>query len=173
MFFLPDEDLTKELIEGPEKIVDVMKKKDIDKKDPLSYTKTLKTYLFDNEITAIIYASDQPNASKFGGTVEWIGDRRDDEKGTEFFIRSRSEGRVLSFGINNVKVCNYNPHKRSFNIIQNPVTCPVCNKPILPDQSTISCPNCHVVAHKEDYLEYLKLKGECPACAAKLTLKGK
>jgi len=131
VFFLPDEDLTKELIEGPEKIVATMKKKDIDKKDPLSYTKTLKTYLFDNEITATIYASDQPNASKFGGTVEWIGDRRDDEKGTEFFIRSRSEGRVLSFGINNVKVCNYNPNKRSFNIIQNPVTCPVCNKPLI------------------------------------------
>ena len=51
--------------------------------------------------------------------------------------------------------------------------CDVCNKPILPDQNTISCPNCHVIAHKDDFLEYLKMKGECPSCNAKLTMKGK
>lgn len=170
---MPDEEITKELIEGPEKVIEIMAKKDIDKKDPLTYTKTLRTYLFDNEIKAIIYSSNDPNAPKFSGSVEWIGDRKDEERGTEFFIRSRTEAKIFTFGINNTKSCSYNPQKRSFNLIQNPLTCPVCNKPILPSQDTISCPNCHTLAHKKDFLEYLHTRSECPACKAKLTMKGK
>jgi len=170
---LPDEDITKEFIEGPDKIVEVMEKNDVDKKDPLTYTKTLHTFLFDNKITATVYSSDSPSASKVSGTVEWIGDLRGEEKGAEFFIRTRSEGRVVRFSINNLKSAKYNPQKRNFSLTQNPITCPVCNKPITPDQKTITCPNCNVLAHKDDFLEYLKMKGECPACKAKLTMKGK
>jgi len=142
VYSLPDEDITKELIEGPEKIIDVMDEKDDNKKEPLSYTKAYKTYLFDNDIRATIYSSDDPAASKFSGSVEWIGDRRSGEKGSEFFIRSRGEGKVFSLGLNNIKSCKYNPQKRFFNIIQSPLTCPVCNKPVEPQQDTISCPNC-------------------------------
>jgi len=173
VLFLPDEDITKEVLEGPEKIIEIMEKKDIDKKDPLSYTRTMNTFLFDNTIKATILSSDNSATSKLSGTVEWIGDRRDKEKGVEFFIRSRGEGNIITIGINNLKTAKYNHQKRSFSITQNPITCPVCNQAILPDQKTISCPNCHVIAHKDDYLEYLKINGECPACRAKLTMKGK
>ena len=170
---MTDEDITKEVIEGPKKIVEIMKSKDIDKKDPLSYTQTLNTFLFDNDIKATIYSSDQPGASKVSGTVEWLGDRKDREKGIEIFIRTRGESQAVIIGLNNLKSAKYNPQKRSFSIVQNPLSCPVCNQAILPSQKTISCPNCHVIAHKDDYLEYLKINGECPACKAKLTMKGK
>ncbi len=173
MLILPDEDISKEIIEGPGKVIEIMEKKDADKKEPFSYTKTLKTFLFDNAIKATIHSSDDPGATKISGNVEWIADRRDQEKGVEFFVRTRSEGKVVSIGLHNLKSATYNPQKRSFEIVQNPITCPVCNKPIQADQTTISCPNCHVQAHKEDFLEYLKLNGECPSCKAKLTMKGK
>jgi DNA-directed RNA polymerase subunit RPC12/RpoP len=35
----------------------------------------------------------------------------------------------------------------------------------------IQCPACNVRAHKDHFLEYLKIHGTCPKCNKRLTMK--
>ncbi|MHC1591174.1 MAG: RING finger protein [Candidatus Helarchaeales archaeon] len=147
--------------------------KKVRKKDHISFEQVLHTYIFDTPIKAEIYESDAPNASKIVGTVQWIGDRKDEENGVELFIKTRTEKRNVLLGIKNTQEFEYDPVKRSFKVIQAALKCPICKNIITSRQETIKCPNCNVVAHRDEFLEYLKVNGVCPSCGAKLSLKGK
>jgi endogenous inhibitor of DNA gyrase (YacG/DUF329 family) len=42
--------------------------------------------------------------------------------------------------------------------------CPVCQSQIKPSETTVSCPYCHVEAHRVHLLEWIHVKGSCPSC---------
>ena len=52
-----------------------------------------------------------------------------------------------------------------------PVVCSVCKLPISFGSSTLQCPHCENIAHKEHLLEWIKVKGSCPICQSKLQTK--
>ncbi|MHA1798843.1 MAG: hypothetical protein ACTSVY_10405 [Candidatus Helarchaeota archaeon] len=143
------------------------------KKDKISYSKILHTYLLDTDVKVNILESDRPNANLISGRVEWIGNRREAVKGVELFCSlGRNQGKKLfNFGLDTTKSFEYNPQKRLISIVQIPLSCPVCNGPISAKQDTISCPNCKTVAHKDHFLEYLRVNGKCPKCGATLNIK--
>ena len=136
------------------------------KKEQITYSKILHTYIFDTSIKADILESEKPNAPRMSGKVEWIGNRIEAIKGVELFISfGRNEDKkLLNFGTDSTKSFDYNPQKRLFTIIKIPLNCPVCEAPISPKHDTISCPNCKAVAHKDHFLEYLRVHGKCPKC---------
>ncbi|MFX0067729.1 MAG: GTP-binding protein [Promethearchaeota archaeon] len=49
--------------------------------------------------------------------------------------------------------------------------CIVCLLPMRPDDKTIDCPKCGGLAHKNEILEWVKTKRECPFCKRKLTIR--
>ncbi|MHA1143404.1 MAG: hypothetical protein ACTSRW_01585 [Candidatus Helarchaeota archaeon] len=169
-------DLKNELnSDDPKQMIERMVEEDkkVRKKDHLSFQQVLHTYIFDSTIKAEIYDSDAPNASKIVGTVQWIGDRKDDKNGVEFFIKTRSDKSNVLLSANETQEFEYDPLKRIFKIVQASQKCPICKGIISSRQETIKCPNCNVIAHRDEFLEYLKVNGSCPSCGAKLSLKGK
>lgn len=143
------------------------------KKDYLVYEQVLHTYIFDTPLKVEIHESDDPQASKMVGTIQWMGDRKDEQKGVELFIKTRNDKNNLILGINNTQEFSFDPIKRIFKIIQAAQKCPICKRGITGKEDTISCPNCSVNAHKDEFLEYLKVNGMCPSCGAKLSMKAK
>lgn len=143
------------------------------KKEDLTYQQVLHTYLFDTTIKAEVYDSDSPNASKITGTVQWIGDRKDEKNGFELFIKTRTEKNNVVVGMNETQEFSYDPLKRLIKIVRATQACPICKGVIAARQETIKCPNCQVIAHRDEFLEYVKVNGTCPSCGAKLSMKGK
>ncbi|NHI91365.1 MAG: hypothetical protein EAX96_02605 [Candidatus Lokiarchaeota archaeon] len=143
------------------------------KKEQLLYSKILHTYILESELKADILESDKPNANRLSVKVEWIANRRESVKGIEVFCSfgRNQEKQILNFGVETTKSFDYNPQKRLLTIVQIPKYCPVCNGPIATKHETISCPNCKVVAHKDHFLEYLRVNGKCPKCEATLNIK--
>jgi len=143
------------------------------KKETLVFSKILHTYILDTTVKADIYDSDKETANKTSGRVEWIGNRRETVKGVELFMSfgRNEEKKIFNFGPDTTKTFDYNPSKRLFSIVKIPLSCPVCKGPILTKQDTISCPNCKVAAHKDHFLEYLRVNGKCPHCEATLNIK--
>ena len=143
------------------------------KKDQIQYSKILHTYILETDVKADILESDKPNANKITAKVEWIGNRRETVKGVELFCSfgRNQEKQIFNFGTDTTQNFEYNPQKRIFSIIRIPNYCPVCNGPIATKHETISCPNCKVVAHKDHFLEYLRVNGKCPKCEATLNIK--
>lgn len=43
-------------------------------------------------------------------------------------------------------------------------TCSVCKLAIYSSEAIIECPSCHQKAHRPHFLEWLKIKGNCPIC---------
>ena len=143
------------------------------KKDQLQYSKILHTYILETDVKVDILESDKPNANKISGKLEWIGNRREAVKGVELFCSfgRNQDKQIFNFGNETTKSFEYSPQKRLFSIVQIPNYCPVCNGPIATKHETISCPNCKVVAHKDHFLEYLRVNGKCPKCEATLNIK--
>ena len=46
--------------------------------------------------------------------------------------------------------------------------CIVCQLPMYELEELIKCPTCFTLAHKSDFLEWIKIKGTCPSCGASL-----
>ncbi|MHA1237751.1 MAG: hypothetical protein ACTSSJ_00655 [Candidatus Odinarchaeia archaeon] len=49
-----------------------------------------------------------------------------------------------------------------------PLKCIVCMLPIEEGQKKIFCPYCGTPAHREHFLEWIKIKGFCPMCKRKI-----
>ena len=128
---------------------------------------------FDTTLKVEVFESDAPNASKTVGTLQWIGDRKDDIDGVEIFMKTRTDKSNVLLGFGETQEFSYDPLKRSFKIVQAAQKCPICKGIITQQQDVIKCPNCQVVAHKNEFLEHLKVNGSCPSCGARLSMKGK
>jgi phage FluMu protein Com len=46
--------------------------------------------------------------------------------------------------------------------------CIVCRRILRETDETLSCPHCRGLAHRDDMLEWLHIKGSCPACGRRL-----
>ncbi len=46
--------------------------------------------------------------------------------------------------------------------------CAVCRLALYELEEFIKCPSCFTLAHKSDFLEWIKVKGVCPACGINL-----
>ncbi|MHA1311439.1 MAG: hypothetical protein ACTSWR_06325 [Candidatus Helarchaeota archaeon] len=143
-------------------------------KEAFEITKVLRTFIFDSPLKAEISISKSGSpVSKISGTVKWIGDRRDGKKGIEIFLDSRENQKPFIIGIDNLESAKFNSEKRLLLISQVPLVCPVCKGIIKPGDVKIKCPACGVVAHKDHFLEYLKIHGTCPSCGKRLSTKSK
>jgi len=143
-------------------------------KEPFEFTKVLRTYVFESPIKAeISIVSSSSTISKISGIIKWIGDRRDDKPGIEIFLDKLDKPKPLVFGSENLDKAVFNSEKRILLLSQVPAICPVCKGVIKPTETKIKCPACATEAHRDHFLEYLKIHGTCPSCGKRLSTKGK
>ena len=143
-------------------------------KESFETTKVLHTYIFESTLKAeISISSGGSSASKTSGIIKWIGDRKDGNAGVEVYVESRDSNNTFTFGTENLERATFNSEKRMISVSQVPKTCPVCKGVIAPSDSKIQCPACKIEAHRDHFLEYLKIHGTCPSCKKRLSMKGK
>ena len=173
---MPEIDIKNLISSGPDKLVAAMSLAVNSErtKEPISFTKVLRTYVFESLVKAeISISTGGSSTSKVSGTVKWIGDRRDGNNGVEVFVESKDQNMTYTFGEDNLDFATFSSERRTLLLSQVPVICPVCKGVIKPSETTISCPGCQVQAHKEHFLEYVKIHLKCPNCNKRLTMKGK
>ena len=171
---MPDVDVKGFILNGPEVLMqNLIQMSQNEKQDPINFSKVLRTFVLNTEIKAEV-SSGGSSASKISGIVDWIGERKDGDKGIELFLRSRSGNKVFILG-NNIEQAIFNGSKRSLSISETPETCPICKSAISAKDEIITCPNrdCNVKAHKDHFLEYIKIHGTCPKCGKRLSMKQK
>jgi len=167
---MPDDDVKNALLNGPEMFVqDLLQLTQFGKQISMKVIKVLRTFVIDTELKAEI-SSGGATSNKVTGIVDWIGERKDGQKGIELFLRSRSGGKVFILG-ENVESALFNGQKYMLTISETPEVCPICKSTISARDIVIQCPACNVRAHKEHFLEYLKIHGTCPKCNKRLTMK--
>lgn len=49
--------------------------------------------------------------------------------------------------------------------------CAICKRPVLPEESLTTCPNCHNTFHEEHFAEWIKMKGQCPMCQEEIIIQ--
>ncbi|MHA1648999.1 MAG: hypothetical protein ACTSYB_02305 [Candidatus Helarchaeota archaeon] len=170
---MPDIDVKNFILNGPEILMqNLVQMSQIDKSaTPLSFTKVLRTFILNTELKGEISTSGS-SGNKVSGIIEWIGERKDGNKGIELFLRSRSGNKVFIFG-ENVQTASFNPQKLFLAIQEIPEQCPICKSAIAARDEIIQCPACGVKAHKDHFLEYIKIHGTCPKCQKRLSMKAK
>jgi len=161
---------------GPEKLVmtinNALSAEKI--KEPFEFKKVLRTFIIDSPLRAeISLASGGATVSKISGKIKWIGDRRDGKPGIEIFLEKSENKKPLIIGSENLDSAIFNTEKRLLMFSQVPPICPVCKGIIKPSDTKIKCPACGVEAHKDHFLEYIKIHGVCPNCNKKLSMKAK
>ncbi|MBD3230497.1 MAG: hypothetical protein GF329_20120 [Candidatus Lokiarchaeota archaeon] len=169
-------DIRKVLSKGPEKLVMTLNNAINSErtKEPFEFTKVLRTFVFDSPIKAeISISSGSSTVSRVSGTVRWIGERRDGNDGIEIFLDTNGDSKPFSLGSENLDSAKFNSDKRVLSLSQVPKICPVCKGVIKPNDSKIKCPACKIEAHKDHFLEYVKIHGKCPNCEKRLSMKGK
>ena len=168
---MPDADVKSAMLNGPEMFVqDLLQLTQVGKQqEALKFVKVLHTYVINTELKAEI-SSGGASANKINGIIDWIGERKDGQRGVELFLRSRSGNKVFILG-ENVESALFNGPKYSLTISETPETCPICKSTISAKDVIIECPACNVRAHKDHFLEYLKIHGTCPKCNKRLTMK--
>ena len=139
--------------------------------EPINFSKVLRTFILNTELKADV-SSGGASATKISGIIDWIGERKDGQKGVEMFLRSRTGNKVFVFG-DNIEQALYNGSKRSLTISETPEQCPICKSIISAKDVTIQCPSCNIRAHKDHFLEYIKIHGTCPKCGKRLSMKQK
>ncbi len=169
---MPDIDVKGFVLNGPEVLMqNITQLSQSEKQEPINFNKVLRTFVLNTELKAEI-SSGGSNATKISGIVDWIGERKDGQKGIELFLRSRSGVKVFVFG-DNVEQVLYNNSKRTLIISETPEQCPICKSIIAAKDVTIQCPSCAIRAHKDHFLEYIKIHGTCPSCGKRLSMKQK
>jgi hypothetical protein len=167
---MPDADVKGAMLNGPEMLMqDLHQLTQVGKQEALKFVKVLRTFVISSELKAEI-SSGGASANKVSGVVDWIGERKDGQKGVELFLRSRSGNKVFILG-ENVESALFNGPKYSLTISETPELCPICKSMISAKDVIIQCPACSVRAHKDHFLEYLKIHGTCPKCNKRLTMK--
>ncbi|MHA1266746.1 MAG: hypothetical protein ACTSRS_16035 [Candidatus Helarchaeota archaeon] len=169
---MPDVDVKGFLLNGPEVFMqNLIQMSRTEKQDPITFSKVLRTFVLNTEVKAEI-SSAGSNSDKITGIVDWVGERKDGQKGIELFLRSRAGNKVFVFG-ENVERALFNGSKRVLTISETPEICPICKAGIAAKDPVISCPSCKVKAHRDHFLEYLKIHGSCPKCGTHLSMKQK
>ena len=168
---MPDADVKSAMLNGPELFVQDLQQLTQfgTKQESLNVIKVLHTFIINTELKAEI-SSGGAAANKVSGVVDWIGERKDGQKGVELFLRSRSGNKVFMLG-ENVESALFNGQKYSLTISETPEVCPICKAIMSAKDAIIACPACNVRAHKDHFLEYLKIHGTCPKCNKRLTMK--
>ncbi|TFF85885.1 MAG: E3 ubiquitin-protein ligase [Promethearchaeota archaeon] len=167
-------DIKNILNKGPEKLVMTLNNAINSErtKEPFEFTKVLRTFVFDSPIKAEISISSGNTSSKISGQIKWIGERRDGNAGIEIFLEA-NDSKPLSLGTENIDSASFNSDKRILSLSKVPKICPVCKAVIKPTDTIIRCPACKIEAHKDHFLEYVKIHGKCPNCEKRLSMKGK
>ncbi len=62
-------------------------------------------------------------------------------------------------------LANIQPQTFTFETVER---CAVCGYWVLPGELVVICPSCQAQGHRTHMLEYLKAKGSCPVCNARL-----
>ena len=169
---MPDVDVKGFILNGPEMLMqNLIQLSQGEKQEPINFSKVLRTFVLNSEVKAEI-SSAGSTATKISGIVDWIGERKDGQKGIELFLRGRSGNKVFILG-GNVEQALFNGSKRSLIISETPELCPICKSIMSAKETTISCPSCGVKAHKDHFLEYIKIHGTCPKCGKRLSMKQK
>ncbi|NVM54034.1 MAG: hypothetical protein HWN66_10070 [Candidatus Helarchaeota archaeon] len=169
---MPEIDVKGYILNGPEMLMQNMAQlSTTERQETINFIKVLRTFILNTEVKAEI-SSFGASSSKVSGTIEWVGERKDGEKGIELFLRSRSGNKVFILG-GNVEQALFNSSKRVLIITETPEQCPICKSGIATRAATIQCPSCGVKAHKDHFLEYLKIHGSCPKCGKRLSMKQK
>jgi len=169
---MPDVDIKGFILNGPEVLMqNLIQMSQSEKQEPINFSKVLRTFVLNTDVKAEI-SSGGSSTSKISGVVDWIGERKDGDKGIELFLRSRSGNKVFILG-ENIEQASYNGSKQSLTISETPETCPICKSGISAKDATIQCPSCSVKAHKDHFLEYIKIHGTCPKCGKRLSMKQK
>ncbi len=169
---MPEIDVKNFILNGPEMLLqNMVQMTQQDKAEPLNFSQVMRTFIINSELKGE-FSTAGSSGSKITGIIEWIGERKDGSKGVEIFLRSRSGNKVFTLG-GGIEQALFNPQKRILMIEETPETCPICKSGISAKDETISCPACGVKAHKDHFLEYLKIHGSCPSCGKRLSMKAR
>ncbi len=169
---MPDVDIKGFILNGPEVLMqNVIQMSQSEKQEPINFSKVLRTFILNSEVKGEV-SSGGSAATKISGVIDWIGERKDGSKGIELFLRSRSGNKVFVLG-ENIEQASFNSSKRTLSVSETPESCPICKSGISAKDQTIRCPSCNVKAHKDHFLEYLKIHGTCPKCGKRLSMKQK
>jgi len=157
-------DITQEVFKEP---IEVIKK--LTANIDIEYTKVIQTYVMENRVLELILLKD--GSSYFKGKIVWIGNRKDDSKGTVFCIDTKTELKTINPTAENTDNIILDRKKEAIMIsTESKAKCSVCGKNIEIFDDVMGCPLCGAKAHKDHLLDWIKMKHNCPVCKKSLDI---
>ena len=85
---MPEVDVKGYLLNGPEVLMqNLVQLSKGEKQEPIDFRKVLRTFVINTDVKAEISSSGS-SATKVSGIVDWIGERKDGEKGVELLTNA-------------------------------------------------------------------------------------
>jgi len=151
-------------------------------KEPIEVIKQLSTYLEELKYTKVIQtfvmedrrlnlSLENQGNSYFKGKVVWIGNKKDDSEGTVFCVDTRTELKQINPTAENTESVVLDIKKETIRVsTASKTTCAVCGKNIEIFDEVAGCPLCEVKAHKEHFIDWVRMKHSCPVCKKSLNV---
>jgi len=135
----------------------------------IQYTKVIQTYVIENRNLELILI--QEDSSPLRGKLVWLGKRKEGKEGTVLCIKTNSEIQKLNPTPENIEKVILDIKKEKILLYtESKAKCAVCEKKIEIFDDVMSCPICGAKAHKDHFLEWIRMKGNCPVCKKSLAI---
>ncbi|TXT66505.1 MAG: hypothetical protein BAJALOKI1v1_280003 [Promethearchaeota archaeon] len=135
----------------------------------LEYTKVIQTYVIENKDLELVLK--QEGAPDLRGKLVWLGKRKDGKEGTVLCIKVNSEIQKLNPTPENIEKVFLDLKKERILLhTESKAKCAVCEKKIEIYDEVKSCPICGARAHKDHFLEWIRMKANCPVCKKALNI---
>ena len=133
------------------------------------FTKVIQTYVMEER--RIKLSLENQGSSYFKGNIVWIGNKKDDTEGTIFCVDTGSELKQINPTAENTEKIIFDIKKEIIKVATVSKTkCVVCGKDIEIFDEISSCPICDAKAHKEHFIDWVKVKHSCPICKKSLNV---
>jgi hypothetical protein len=135
----------------------------------IEYTKAIQTYIIEKRDLELVLMKE--GSSELKGRLVWLGNRKDGKEGTVLCIKTNSDIQKLNPTPENIeKVLLDLKKERILLHTEAKAKCAVCEKKIEIFDEVLSCPICGAKGHKDHFLEWIQMKGNCPVCKKELTI---
>lgn len=157
----------KQLVSSPQHLLN-----EVDSEIPLEYTRAVDTFVME-KIKDVPLRIDVMRDGKtlMGGNLLWAS--KEEDGSIALFLENK---KYLYPTRENVKTAMFHRHKKKtqgtieIEIYSKSAPCVICGKPVEIFDENASCPNCGAKSHALHLEEWVRMRGECSVCQAKLLI---
>lgn len=159
-------DITEPVFKEP---IEVIKKITSSLEEDIKYTKVIQTYVMEERRLNLVL--EKQGSAFFKGKIVWIGNKKDDTEGTLFCVDNGSELKQINPTAENTEAVIFDIKKEAIRVSTASISkCTVCGKDIEIFDEISGCPICQAKAHREHFVDWVKVKKSCPVCKKSLNI---